>query len=42
MINAIKYVSMNKGEDPRNYSLIAFGGGGGMHGPLLARELGIK
>jgi N-methylhydantoinase A len=42
MINAIKLISINKGEDPRDYSLIAFGGGGGMHGPILARELGIK
>lgn len=42
MINAIKLISMNKGEDPRDYALVAFGGGGGMHGAILARELGIK
>lgn len=41
MINAIKLISVNKGEDPRDYTLLAFGGGGGLHGAILARELGI-
>ena len=41
MINALKLVSVNKGYDPRDFTLIAFGGGGGMHAPSLARELYI-
>ena len=41
MVNALKLVSVNKGRDPRDFALIAFGGGGGMHAAALARELGI-
>ena len=42
MVNALKLVSINRGNDPRDFTMIAFGGGGGMHGCALARELGIK
>ena len=42
MVNAIKLISVNRGHDPRDFTLIAFGGGGGLHGCALARELGIK
>jgi N-methylhydantoinase A len=42
MVNALKLVSINRGHDPREYSMIAFGGGGGMHACALAVELGIK
>jgi N-methylhydantoinase A len=42
MVNAIKLISVNRGHDPRDFTLIAFGGGGGMHACALARELGIK
>ena len=42
MVNAIKLISVNRGHDPRDFTLIAFGGGGGMHATALARELGIK
>ncbi len=42
MVNALKLVSVNRGHDPREYTMIAFGGGGGMHGCALAVELGIK
>ena len=41
MINALKLVSVNKGYDPREFTLIAFGGGGGMHATSLAKELNI-
>jgi N-methylhydantoinase A len=41
MINALKLVSVNRGYDPRDFTLVAFGGGGGMHAVALARELGI-
>ena len=42
MVNTIKLISVNRGYDPRDFTLIAFGGGGGMHACALARELGIK
>lgn len=41
MINALKLVSVNRGYDPRNFTLVAFGGGGAMHATTLARELAI-
>lgn len=42
MVNAIKLISVNRGHDPRDFTLIAFGGGGGMHACALARELNIN
>jgi N-methylhydantoinase A len=42
MVNTLKLVSVNRGHDPRDFTMIAFGGGGGMHGCALAVELGIK
>jgi N-methylhydantoinase A len=41
MINALKLVSVNRGYDPRDFTLVAFGGGGGMHASALAADLGI-
>lgn len=42
MVNALKLVSLNRGYDPRDFTLVAFGGGGGMHAVALAVELGIR
>jgi N-methylhydantoinase A len=42
MINALKLISLNRGYDPRDFTLVAFGGGGGMHAVGLASELGIR
>jgi N-methylhydantoinase A len=42
MVNALKLVSMNRGHDPRDFSLVAFGGGGPMHAVALASELNIS
>jgi len=42
MINAIKLVSVRRGHDPRDFVLVAFGGGGAMHAAALARELRVK
>jgi N-methylhydantoinase A len=42
MVNALKLVSVNRGHDPRDSVLIAFGGGGAMHASSLAAELGMK
>lgn len=39
MVNALKSVSVNKGYDPRDFSLVVIGGGGPMHGAYLAEEL---
>ena len=41
MINALKLVSINRGHDPRDFAMIAFGGGGAMHATALAAELGV-
>ena len=41
MINALKLVSINRGYDPRDFTMIAFGGGGAMHAASLARELNV-
>jgi N-methylhydantoinase A len=42
MLNALKIISVRKGYDPREFTMVAFGGGGGMHAAALAKELGIK
>ncbi len=42
MINALKLVSIQRGHDPRDFSLVVGGGGGPMHGAPLGRELGVK
>jgi len=42
MINALKLVSTNRGYDPRDFTLVAFGGAGGLHAVELARELAIR
>ncbi|MEO1043306.1 MAG: hydantoinase/oxoprolinase family protein [Pseudomonadota bacterium] len=41
MINALKLVSINRGYDPRDFTMVAFGGGGAMHATALAAELNI-
>lgn len=41
MIRAIKLVSVERGYDPRDFALIAFGGAGPMHATRLAEELEI-
>ena len=42
MVNALKLVSLNRGHDPRDFTLVAFGGGGAMHAVDLGKELGVK
>ncbi len=41
MVNALKLVSINRGYDPRDFTLVAFGGGGAMHAAALAAELNV-
>jgi N-methylhydantoinase A len=42
MINALRLVSTNKGYDPRDFALMAFGGGGPMHAVALAEEIKVR
>lgn len=41
-VEALKLVSVRRGYDPRDFTLIAYGGGGPIHAGHLARELGVK
>jgi N-methylhydantoinase A len=41
MARAIRVISVQRGHDPRDYTLIAFGGAGPLHAARLARELDI-
>jgi N-methylhydantoinase A len=41
MEKAIRVVSVERGRDPRDYALVAFGGAGGLHACALAEALGI-
>ncbi|MBT3534578.1 MAG: hydantoinase/oxoprolinase family protein, partial [Rhodospirillaceae bacterium] len=41
MANAIRSRTVQKGHDPREFSLVAFGGAGPLHGVDVARDLGI-
>jgi len=42
MIGAIRAVSTQRGRDPRDFALIAFGGCGPLHAVELARAVGIR
>ena len=42
MVNALKLISVRRGHDPRDFVMVAFGGGGAMHAGALARELMLK
>jgi N-methylhydantoinase A len=41
MTSAIREISIQRGYDPRDFTLIAFGGAGPMHALAIAEELGI-
>jgi N-methylhydantoinase A len=41
MALALRAVSVERGEDPRDFALVAFGGAGPLHACTLARDLGI-
>lgn len=42
MMQAVRVVSTERGNDPRNYTIVAFGGAGPLHAVELADELGIS
>jgi N-methylhydantoinase A len=41
MVRALRVISVERGLDPRDFALVAFGGAGPMHACALAEELGI-
>ncbi len=41
MVRALRVISVERGLDPREFALLAFGGAGGMHACALAEELGM-
>ena len=42
MMRAIRAVSIERGHDPRSFTLMPFGGAGALHAVEIARELGIR
>ena len=42
MVGALRVVSVARGHDPRDFSLLPFGGAGPLHGGTLARLLGMS
>jgi N-methylhydantoinase A len=41
MANAVRLISLQRGYDPRDFALVAFGGAGPLHGAAIAADLGI-
>jgi len=41
MLRAVRVVSVERGHDPREFALVAYGGAGPLHACALAEELGI-
>jgi N-methylhydantoinase A len=41
MVRALRVVTVQRGLDPRDFALVAFGGAGAMHACALAEELGM-
>lgn len=42
MASAVRLVSTARGIDARDYVLVAYGGGGPLHGAMVAEEIGIR
>jgi N-methylhydantoinase A len=42
MEQALRLISIERGHDPRDFSLVCFGGAGGLHAAALALSLGIS
>ena len=42
MVNALKLVTVQRGHDPRDLTMVVSGGGGPLHAAALGRELGVK
>ncbi len=41
MVRALRVISVERGIDPRDLTIVAFGGAGGVHACRLAEELGV-
>lgn len=41
MARAVRRISLERGHDPREFTLVPFGGAGGLHAARLAEQLGI-
>ncbi|NLK01274.1 MAG: hydantoinase/oxoprolinase family protein, partial [Clostridia bacterium] len=41
MLNALKLISVRRGYDPRDFTMVGMGGNGAVHGPFLASELKV-
>jgi N-methylhydantoinase A len=41
MMGAVRVISVEQGEDPRDFALVAFGGAGPLHAADIARSMGI-
>lgn len=42
MERALRVISVERGHDPREFTLLSFGGAGGLHAADLARRMGIR
>jgi len=42
MANAVRHVTLERGLDPRDFTLVAYGGAGPLHAAAVARELAIR
>jgi N-methylhydantoinase A len=42
MEQAVRLISVERGHDPRDFTLVCFGGAGGLHAADLARALGVS
>jgi N-methylhydantoinase A len=42
MLRALRVISVERGHDPRDFALVAYGGAGPLHACALAEELGIE
>ncbi len=42
MVRALRVISVERGLDPREFALVAFGGAGGLHACALAEQLGCR
>jgi N-methylhydantoinase A len=42
MANAVRKVTLERGFDPRDFAMVAFGGAGPLHAVAVAREIGMR
>jgi N-methylhydantoinase A len=42
MANAVRHVTLERGLDPRDFTLVAYGGGGPLHAASVAKELSVR